>query len=68
MTIGDQPAFPRKSMEGYYPGMTYRQWLVGMIASSEGSDGLWHRYGISEAAREIIGRADAIINGLEREK
>lgn len=64
MKLGDQPAFPLPATDHmhYAPGMTYRQWLVGQIAS-----GWQHPFGgyCDESVREVIGFADAIIKRLE---
>lgn len=66
MNLGDQPAFPLPALEavGAYeaaPGMTYRQWLIGMIACGNASsddmgNGEW-----------VIAKADEIITALEKE-
>lgn len=68
MKIGNQPAFPRAysvvtdqaGNDSDIPaqtGITYRQWLIGMIACSDGTDEDW-----------VIERADAIIAKLESEE
>lgn len=72
MTIGDQPAFPLSpitdAQTGHwtycesFPGMTYRQWLVGMVAS--GLDGTQFRDS-GEYAKAVTHAADAIIKRLE---
>lgn len=67
MNIGNQPAFPVTSSvetEIYppAPGMTYRQWLIGMLASGEAASG-----NISEVGW-LLRRADAIIAAQEMEQ
>jgi len=61
MTIGDQPAFPSKESP-FIPGMTYRQWLVGMVAS--GLDGTQFQ-DAGEYSKAVTHAADAIIKRLE---
>lgn len=65
MTIGDQPAFPLPATDHmhYVPGMTYRQWLVGQIASGTDFRELVHD---NRAADEAIRFADAIIKRMEK--
>lgn len=63
MTLGDQPAFPDSNLTTK-PGMTYRMWLVGQIASStEATSWAYH----DEFADAVLKRADAIIRRLEEE-
>lgn len=62
-SIGGSPAFPVPHDSAWCGGMTYRQWLVGMIAGS---------YRINPnnrtgEARDIVDMADAIINQLDKE-
>lgn len=61
MKIGDQPAFPNETVRGAY-GMTYRQWLIGMIASGNAAS---EETGNAEW---IVAQADAIIDVLEQEQ
>lgn len=70
MKIGDQPAFPSEQHETndgtwnqtHDSGMTYRQWLVGMVAS--GLDGTQFRDS-GEYAKAVTHAADAIIKRME---
>lgn len=63
MKIGDTPAFPRPEgdLQGQ-DGMTYRQWLIGMIASGNAAS---EETGNAEW---IVAQADAIIDVLEQEQ
>lgn len=62
MTIGDQPAFPVTASElnPPYPGMTYRMWLVGQIAT-----GAVHGDSNDATAKWVVLMADAIIKRME---
>lgn len=72
MTIGDQPAFPGVQQTpfkpGYMdnqtaiPGMTYRQWLIGMIAT-----GCHTSDRVIDGANWVVDQADAIIERLDKE-
>ena len=72
MTLGDQPAFPSEQSEcqdGTWNqtgvgGMSYRMWLVGMIASGVTQEKWNEPY--YETAEAIILRANAIIKRLEK--
>jgi hypothetical protein len=70
MNIGSQPAFAQppvwnerdQTWDSGASGMTYRQWLIGMIASGDAAAPEW------QDADWIIRRADAIIAELNAEK
>ena len=62
-SIGDMPAFPIIATEhhGTYAGMSYRQWLIGIIAA--GLPNLDE----DTAAEFSIDQADAVIKRLDGE-
>ena len=86
MSIGNERAFSGKEekvqgrayYEVYHPGMTYRQWLIGQVAT-----GLLSNQGMTEAIRDVADEtgqtkmavfgkivkthADAIISRLDAE-
>lgn len=63
-SCGDSPCFPVPSdgRSEPYPGITYRQWLIGMIASGQPS-GLT----AGTCAKVCIQAADEIINQLDKQ-
>ena len=82
MSLADKPVYPVHNDEGacslidynnekkLQSGITYKQWLVGMLASSgdmlkaESGELL---YNPNSIARNIIQQADAIIKELEKQ-
>lgn len=59
----DKQAFPLGGSTDYYQlGMTYREWLIGMIASRLPKESYY-----AFDASAIISRANAIIEALEEE-
>lgn len=58
--IGDQPAFPYGPDE--QPGMTYRQWLVGMVLQGRSSHVAFERDGES-----ILHCVDKVLAAMENE-
>ena len=69
MKTGDQPAFPADYPGGPTLGMTYRQWLIGMIASGHAANSrmLEIQHTDDEIAGFTISMADAIIARIEGE-
>lgn len=69
MTIGNQPAFPAEADGGYgpAPGMTYRQWLIGMAL--QGIIAADHENALTEkaCANGAILCADAVLSRLDSE-
>ena len=66
MSLGNQPAFPHEFTPGDKqwsgPGMTYRQWLIGMIATwCHTSDR------VVDGANWVVSQADAILECIENE-
>lgn len=69
MSIGNKPAYPHveHGTGGYRhlnPGMTYRQWLIGQIASGvsvEAKSETWIK-------NQVIAVADAIVAALDAEQ
>ena len=73
MELKDKPVFP-SNVEGVYgiTGLTYREWLIGMLASNSEMFKMIGIYKNAEeyratTAKEIISTADAIISELEKE-
>jgi len=74
MNLADKPVYSAvadKSTDDFYEsGLTYKQWLVGMLASNgdmlkaESGELL---YNPNSIARNIIQQADAIIKELEKQ-
>lgn len=74
MSVGDKPAFPPMHdpelqtfpcFLGDDSGMTYRQWMIGMIACGYQAA---IELAIPRDTEFIIGRADAIIAALDAEQ
>lgn len=65
MSIGDKKVYP-KAMGDAIMGLTYREWLIGMLASNVGaivrSEGFEN-----DIAEGLIRQADAIIKQLDKE-
>jgi hypothetical protein len=60
-SIGITPAFPVPEASAFCAGMTYRQWLIGIIAA--GMSDMTHE----QAKQQAIIRADLIIAQLDKE-
>jgi len=76
MKLADKPVYPHednRQNQYIHEGLTYKQWLVGMLASNpsmtywfDGNDG--YKYGDPiKTAIAIINQANAIISELEKE-
>jgi len=66
-SIGTKPAFPQSIGPSHnMDGMSYRQWLIGIIAAGAqiGMSGFGDR---EQLARSAVQRADAIIEALDKE-
>jgi hypothetical protein len=73
MSVGDFAAYPGIAVTGdkhpYQRGMTYRQWLIGMIASGHYiTSSVNYAAGNASIAIHIIDQADAIIAQLDAEQ
>jgi len=66
MNSGDQPAFPNDGGPGAN-GMTYRQWLIGQIASSIDASDIADGYH-NKCAVGVILFADSILARLDKER
>ena len=65
--VGEQPAFPVWSikLQNWMPGMTYRQWLIGMSLQGQRADmAAAHSRTVAQSA---LADADAIIAKLDNE-
>lgn len=60
-------AFPMAGNREWDPcwGMNYRQWLIGMAMQGAAASGNYPRW--EAAARDAIGRADAVCQMLDEE-
>ena len=75
MSIGDKEVYPLASNDNlnYNMGLTYREWLIGMLASNPAtlientSRGFAHSNS-DDNAKYIILQADAIIKQLDEVK
>ena len=70
MSIGDKEVYPRPTEYDIYKGLTYREWLIGMLASNKavcGTDYTGGSFDYGVNAKMIINQADAIIKQLDKE-
>ena len=69
MNIGNQAAFPNDPCGQYgpSPGMTYRQWLIGMTLQGSIASDTGQALSVEKLARWSIEAADAVIAKLEAE-
>jgi dihydroxyacetone kinase len=65
-TLGAMHVFPLTTVDGDQKGITYRQWLIGQLASSLSVS--WLSVELEPNARAVVAMADALIEAQIEKK